>query len=305
MNVPSTADGAAKFPQCALTARLRAAILRPCMDLKLTRMSAAGNVFYVGLDLSLSRESAPRLARAVCAGWGANLPSDGLILAASSPPVQHMLNPDGSEGLCANGLRCLALLLADGGLLARPTEIATCAGPRRVGLSPDGPYVQLGEAADLPGRPGSVREAFSVRVLGERLTGFGVELGNPHFVVFCDDGLRSRIGEFGPALQEHGEFPGGINVEFATREGDSLRVRVWERGAGETLSCGTGAAAVASAGPEALRRGHSVRLLYPGGTLTVAAMEHGGLTLSGQVVNEGIALYPAAETDLEIARGAQ
>ncbi len=130
-------------------------------------------------------------------------------------------------------------------------------------------------------------------------------MGNPHFVVFGSEALLGRIGEFGPALQEHGEFPGGINVEFASRDRDSIRARVWERGAGETLSCGTGAAAVASAGPDALRPGERIEVQYPGGPLTVARSGEGGLILSGRVLNEGSSLYSAESTETESAWGAE
>jgi diaminopimelate epimerase len=257
------------------------------MGMELTRMSAAGNAFYLAIDPGLSPAMGRALARPICAGWEGNPPADGLIIAGSDPPGQIMYNPDGSEGMCANGLRCLARLLVDRGKLGRAGEIRTMDGPKGVGVTGGEVAVSLGPARDLPERPGSRESGFAVSVAGEDLKGFGVFVGNPHFVVFGDAVLQGRLPELGPLLESHDAFPDRVNVEFALREPGGIRVRVWERGAGETPSCGTGAAAVASAGPEGIRVGETRRLVYPGGVLTVSLDASGALSLAGPVVGEG------------------
>ncbi len=270
------------------------------MELSLKRMSSAGNAFYLALDAGVPEGAGPALARAICAGWGGNRAADGLILAESSPPLQRMFNPDGSEGMCANGLRCLARLMADAGKLGEAGEIETCDGPKRVLLSDTDVSAELGTARDLPNRPGSMKEAFDLQVGSEVFSGYGVYVGNPHFVLFGNDALLERVGELGPNLGSDAAFPDGANIEFANRGSVLTRVRVWERGVGETLSCGTGAVAVANAGPGAIGPGETQCLVYPGGELTVSCAPDGATTLGGSVVREGDALFTAEVESLII-----
>lgn len=258
-------------------------------------MSAAGNVFYLTLAGPEDAGARRALARRVCGGEardaaGGSLPAaDGLILGTAEPPAQTMLNPDGSEGMCGNGLRCLAALLAGAGRFRSGGAIATLDGPKRVWLEGDAVRAELGEARSLPDRPGSLAEAFTVAAAGERLTGYGAWLGNPHFVVFTDAAMQARVRELGPLLQSHPAFPAGVNLELAVADPatGALRVRVWERGAGETRSCGTGALAVAAAGPRPVPAGGRVVVAYPGGPLTVSRDAAGRLSLAGPVREEG------------------
>jgi diaminopimelate epimerase len=262
--------------------------------MELFRMSAAGNVFYLTLAEPPEEADRPALARQICAGLGVQgrpgspAPgADGLIFGRNAPPRQSMYNPDGSQGFCANGLRCLARLLADAGTLASGESILTSDGPKAVFFREGDVELAMGPPRDLPGRPGSMRESFAVSIAQGSFAGFGVYVGNPHFVLFTDRATQARAGELGPALERHTAFPEGVNVEFAVQEADEILVRVWERGAGETLSCGTGAAAVAAAGPNGLAHGQERRLRYPGGVLRVRRLEDGGLCLAGPVLHEG------------------
>lgn len=250
-------------------------------------MSAAGNRFFLGLDLELSRDEAASLAVKL-----ARL-SDGLILGRRYSPTMTMFNPDGSEALCGNGLRCLARLLADEDALRSGGMIDTRDGPRRVSFDGDAVEAEMGLAHDLPGEPGSLREGLSLDWQGGQLPAFGVSVGNPHLVLFGDAALLEKVGKWGPVLERHPRFPDRINVELATPESDGYRVRVWERGAGETLSCGTGALAVAGAGPEGIRPGRKRSLYYPGGVLEVRCGANGTLFLGGAIKREGIFLMNA------------
>ncbi len=270
----------------------------------LTRMSAAGNVFYLALGTMPPAPARAELARAICAGEGVRgvagdpgAPADGLIFGAWDPPSQRMHNPDGSEGLCANGLRCLARLLAERGLFSSGSRIATLDGPKRLsfteGSGEGSVEVGLGRARDLPEHPGSRREGLVLSLAGEELRGYGVWLGNPHFVLLGDAATQARLSELGPAIERHPAFPDRANVELAVAGAEPISVRAWERGAGETLSCGTGAAAVAVAGPDALRPCQSRRLRYPGGELRVRMDEGEELFLSGPVRELGSYRYVA------------
>ncbi|MBN2171988.1 MAG: diaminopimelate epimerase [Candidatus Krumholzibacteriota bacterium] len=258
-------------------------------------MSAAGNVFYLTLAGPTDEDERRALARHACGGRardasGGTLPAaDGLILGAADPPGQVMLNPDGTEGMCGNGLRCLAALLAGAGRFRTGGAIETSDGPKRVWLEGDEVRAELGEARSLPGRPGSLATPFAVDAAGTRLAGYGAWLGNPHFVVFTDAATQARVRELGPRLQGHPDFPDGVNLELAVADPASggWRVRVWERGVGETRSCGTGALAVAAAGPRPVAAGGRVVIAYPGGPLAVSRDAAGMLSLAGPVAEEG------------------
>lgn len=258
------------------------------------RMSAAGNVFHLALDLSPAGASyrARRLSRGLGlkAMGGAPAPAscDGLILCQfdATGPRQLMYNPDGSAGHCANGIRCLAALLAGRGLLPASGEIQSLDGPMR--LRVDGALVsaRLGRLRRLPGCP-PPDEAFELQVGELRLDAFAAFVGNPQLVFFTDAATQERVGELGPLLQKHPRFPDGVNAEFVVADPAGWRVRVWERGAGETLSCGTGALAVAGVGPDGIARGEERVLYYPGGPLCVGRDSEDRMHLSGPVRHEG------------------
>ncbi|MCP4548316.1 MAG: diaminopimelate epimerase [bacterium] len=260
--------------------------------MELIRMSAAGNAFYFHLA-EIMAENAPALAQAICAGWSDTdqraAASDGLIFALSDPPTQRMFNPDGSEGMCANGLRCLAHLLERRGHFASGDCIETSDGPKRLRVAADDVEVEMGEARPLPEMPDSLVEPLRIRIAGETLSGYGVFVGNPHYVIFADELLQARVAELGPLLAAHPLFPAGVNVEFAVKRADQIGVRVWERGVGETLSCGTGAVAVAAAA--GIAPGETRKLLYPGGELNVRMSNNGSLHLAGAIRCEGCFEY--------------
>lgn len=263
------------------------------------RLSAAGNAFY--LILGPEPPDAAALARHLGAGeWLAPLagsppprPSDGLIFGAALPgqtPRQLMFNPDGSSGHCANGLRCLAWLLAREGRLPAAGLIETVDGPVAISVAGDQVSAALGPLRPLPGFP-PPDAVCALEVEGEVLPGFAAFVGNPQFVLFGDAALQARVRELGPRLQRHPRFPDGVNVEFVRREptatGERWTVRVWERGVGETPACGTGALAVAGAGPTGLVRGEQRDLHYPGGVLSVRRDAADRLHLAGAVCYEG------------------
>ncbi|MGH7151811.1 MAG: diaminopimelate epimerase, partial [Planctomycetota bacterium] len=259
-----------------------------------TKMQGAGNDF-VCLDVGDTGSPADpsALARALCdrrTGIGA----DGLLLIGPSREADArmiLINADGSRAeMCGNGIRCVGKYLHDRGR-ARGGEvrIETDSGVKTLRLHVEAgravaATVDLGPPALLPDRlavpvapPGVPPRTFE----GDRLS-----MGNPHFVVFLEEDLAAfPVEAYGPAIERHALFPDRTNVEFVRLRGrGEIDQRTWERGAGETLACGTGACASAVA---AIRRGHAegeVRVRLRGGELRIEWDGRGPVYLTGPAV---------------------
>lgn len=207
----------------------------------------------------------------------------------------------GASEMCGNGIRCLAVLARRLGVIETGEHLVlTGAGTLTVRLRPDGLVtVDMGapglRCSEVPmaGEGSSLR--IGVEVLpGQMVEGTGVSMGNPHFVLFdADTGLGlgdDTVHVLGPHLETHAAFPERTNVEFvevlSPRE---LRMRVWERGVGETMACGTGACAVAVAAAALERAERSVTVRLPGGSLEVewAADDRVWMTGPAEEVFEG------------------
>jgi diaminopimelate epimerase len=187
--------------------------------------------------------------------------ADGLILVEPSRVADfrmRIFNSDGSEAeMCGNGVRLFARYVYEHGYTReRDMEIETLAGIIRPrlrlrGRKITGVRVDMGEpklrSSEIPmkgpDRERVVRER--IRAVGRRYEITAVSMGNPHCVIFVDNADTAKVEEVGPAIERHDLFPRRTNVEFAQIVGDGeIAMRVWERGAGETLACGTGASAV-------------------------------------------------------------
>lgn len=261
------------------------------MELAFHKLEGAGND-YVFVDAIAQRfpiERAAELARS----WSdrhRGIGADGLILllpgTGGCDVAMRMWNADGSEGaMCGNGLRCLAALAQRLGHARGPgaIRVATPAGERSVVLGPMGPGgIARSALADLG--VVTVGATRSLAVAGRTLDVVAVDAGNPHAVVFVAHDLDAHpVAELGAALQAHAAFPGGVNVEFVHATPQGLWCRVFERGSGETLACGTGAAAAALAARVTGRfAGHPVPVHMRGGTLLVHDEGH-RIVLEGPV----------------------
>lgn len=209
---------------------------------------------------------------------------DGLLIVGrptlpGSVATMRVLNADGSRPqMCGNGLRCVALWLAEGG--APGTFVVdTDAGPRRC-------TVTVGEAAEVDVDMGPAHHGPAVELAaadGRALA--QVSMGNPHAIAFVDGDPEALARRLGPGLERDAAFPEGTNVEFATIEAGAVTLWVWERGCGITAACGTGACATVAAavaqGRLAAERPTRVRL--PGGELwiTVPADPRQGVRMRG------------------------
>jgi diaminopimelate epimerase len=250
--------------------------------LRLTKHHGAGNDFLVVVDRDGTGALDPVLVAALCdrhRGVGA----DGVIrVAPSTGPdgadvTMELRNADGGPAeTSGNGLRCLAQAAVDAGLVDGPTfRVGTEAGIRRVDYQPGVPgtgtasaWVEMGVARLGPEQDlGSDAPTGSARVTVARRA----DVGNPHLVLIAGQWDEDVVDRLGPRLGSDGA---GRNVEFVTVEahgveGPGLRLRVWERGVGETLACGTGSVAAAAVARAAGLSGDEVVVRNPGGALQV------------------------------------
>ena len=251
----------------------------------LSKLHATGNDFLVRLALD-PRSDGELDARAVAAlcdrhrGVGA----DGLLTILpggdGADCTMRLVNADGGHAeMSGNGVRCLAWVAARAGL-ARGDElvVATDAGHRTVRLerlagAVVGADVDMGPVTFAPERiPVDAADPFdlSATVAAVTYRGDAAGIGNPHLVLFVDDPAAVPVAEHGAVLEHDARFPKRTNVEFvAVTAPDRIRMRVWERGAGETQSCGTGACASAAVAHRRALVGDRVFVDVDGGELTV------------------------------------
>lgn len=223
---------------------------------------------------------------------------DGLILVergTESPFRMRMFNPDGSESeMCGNGARCFAVLLRDHGHSSEhQIAVDTGAGRLALELLDNGRVrVDMGPARLERGAipmAGPAGETFIDQEI-DGYRGTAVSMGNPHLVIFVDDVAEVDLRAEGPKLEHHAAFPNRTNVHFVEVLGPGrLLQRTWERGAGATLACGTGACAVGVASFLTGRSGRDNEVSLPGGTLRIEYGEDGRVLMTGpaETVFEG------------------
>uniref|UniRef100_A0A8J7VTJ9 Diaminopimelate epimerase n=1 Tax=Coralloluteibacterium stylophorae TaxID=1776034 RepID=A0A8J7VTJ9_9GAMM len=246
-------------------------------------MHGAGNDFVI-LDRRAAGAPAPdaALVRAL-ADRHRGVGCDQLITiepprSAGSIAAYGIWNADGSRaGQCGNGARCVAAWLVRDGAATDPRfSVDGPAGPVAVERLDDGRYrlgmgVPVFDPAALPFLHVAQGVPYRLPVAGTELAFDVVSMGNPHAVVEVDAVDAAPVALLGPALQARAEFPDSVNVGFA--EGvaaDRLRLRVYERGAGETQACGSGACAAAAALMRPGRIGRRATVALPGGELEIA-----------------------------------
>jgi diaminopimelate epimerase len=223
---------------------------------------------------------------------------DGLILLEkgdSAPFRMRMFNPDGSESeMCGNGIRCFAKLLRDHKHTTQTeVPIDTGAGRLVVELLQDGRVrVDMSEARLLRGEIpmlGPSGEQFVEEPIGA-YRGTAVSMGNPHLVIFVDDVAAIDLRTEGARLEHHELFPNRVNVHFVqVLDSGVLLQRTWERGAGATLACGTGACATAVAAFLTGRASRRSEVRLPGGSLDIEYRDDERVLMTGpaETVFEG------------------
>jgi diaminopimelate epimerase len=252
------------------------------------KMQGLGNDFAVfdarSAPVLLTPERAQRLADR---HFGIGCDAVVLILpgSAKSDATLRFFNADGGEvDACGNATRCVARLLMDERGLARVrleskagSLLCSDAGTELVTADMGSPRLEWNE---IPLYEAKDTLQFQFALEGRMLTASAVSMGNPHCVLFVGDAEKAPVAQIGPLIETHPLFPERVNVEFAQiLDKDRIRMRVWERGVGVTLACGTGAAATAVA---AIRKGlanRKVELVLDGGSLTLEWREEDGHVL--------------------------
>ena len=276
--------------------------------MKFTKLQATGNDFILidsrNLELDWSK-----LAQDMCHRYF-GVGADGLILVTASDTASlrmRLFNQDGSEAeVSGNGLRCFAKYVIDRKITPGPSlTVETMAGIRTIqaSISQDKvshAKVNMGmprfRAKDIPvliDKPQKGRGEVDImsvidcplNVDGEKLTLSFASMGNPHAVSFLSQPVADfPLSEIGPQVENHPMFPQRVNFEIArVTSNNQLEARVWERGAGETLSCGSGACAIAAIARLKGYTGNEVDIKLPGGKLTLNWDGVGEIYLSGPV----------------------
>lgn len=238
----------------------------------------------------------PKLARKLChRQFGVG--GDGLIAVLPSDVADakmRIFNLDGSEPeMCGNGIRCFARYISDRGYINKnPLQVETLAGILTLHLILEGDKV-AGVCVDM-GEPILKSAMIPVLTQGEPVIGAKLEvegqefeftavsMGNPHCIIFVEDYEGLDFERLGPAIEKHPLFPRKTNVEFIRVDSrEELTMKVWERGAGPTLACGTGACASAVAGVLNGKIERKVKVHLPGGDLQIEWGEDNRVYMTG------------------------
>jgi len=268
--------------------------------MRFTKMQGAGNDYvYVDCFAEPVPNDPAALSRQI-SDRHFGIGSDGLILITPSSVADarmRMFNADGSESqMCGNGVRCVAKYLYDHGIARKRTlRIETGRGilsldveteddsVRRVRVDMGEPILEAARIpTTLPGHP-PINAVLKLDDQEIRVT--CVSMGNPHCVLYVEDVERAPVREMGPRIETHECFPERVNVEFVQLcSRGEVRMRVWERGSGETWACGTGACAVAVAGVLSGRTDHRLLAHLRGGDLRLDWGTDGHVYLTGPAV---------------------
>ena len=258
-----------------------------------TKMHGAGND-YIYVETSRFPIPDPAAAARAWSRPHTGVGSDGLVLIEPSPGPEadfgmRIFNADGSEGrMCGNACRCIGKYLYERGLTQKQRiRLATLSGVVELQLTLDPAGTVASVTVDMQ-QPAfsdpallAVPELTDAPLPGTAWRGTFVSMGNPHCVIFVDDAEAVNLAWEGASLENHALFPQRCNIEFAEVRPDGIRARVWERGSGRTLACGTGACAVAVAAARTNRASRRSRIRMDGGALEVEWAENGHVYLSG------------------------
>jgi len=275
------------------------------MELAFVKMHGLGNDFIVIEDLAEELELSAQAVEWFC-DRNFGIGADGLILVrpSTTPNTDFFMlyyNSDGSVAeMCGNGIRCFAKFAVDHGLIPADQDslaVDTLGGvkPIVIARGPDGRMqlatVDMGEPVLLPAniptgmRCGGNEDMVIACPLETALGTYDVtpvSMGNPHCVLWVDDVETAPVFELGSLIENHVMFPQKTNVEFAQMVGENvIRLRVWERGCGETLACGTGACAATVVASLTLRIGREAIVELPGGDLEVRWAENDHVLMTG------------------------
>jgi diaminopimelate epimerase len=267
------------------------------------KMHGLGNDYIVidSRDERINSKRAADLAKRLCERRF-SVGADGLLLVCNSKVAEvkmRIFNADGSEAeMCGNGIRCFAKYCYENGIvLKQEFTVETLSGLKHIWLTLKGKEVKavkvdMGapnwERSSLPmvGQGTCINEDLSVD--GETFKVTCLSMGNPHCVIFVDNLDNFPVDQIGPKIENHKVFPKRTNVGFVqVLKQNELKVRVWERGCGETLACGTGTCAAVGAANKLGKTGNKVTVHVLGGDLQVEVTETLFLSGAAEKVFEG------------------
>lgn len=241
--------------------------------MKFTKMHGLGND-YVYVNGFEERLEHPELVAKAVSDRHFGIGSDGLILIKPSEIADcqmDMYNLDGSRGaMCGNGIRCVGKYVYDHGIVDKTSiSVETPSGIKYLELKTENGKVtavtvDMGEPVQTSALPETILAA------GKEYEFIGISMGNPHAVLFMDDIEHLDLEKLGPEFETHERFPDRTNTEFVkVMDRAHIKMRVWERGSGETMACGTGACAAAVASVLAGYAENSVEVELLGGALQI------------------------------------
>ncbi len=251
------------------------------MLINFTKMHGLGNDFVVIDATSQPIALTPAQIRQIAdRHFGVGCDQVLLVEAACDPSVDfryRIYNADGGEvEQCGNGARCFARFVLDHHLTSkREIAVETASGIIHPRIEPDGQVtVNMGvprfTPADIPFVADLPSGTYTLEVAGQRLTIGAVSMGNPHAVLLVDNVDTAPVAELGPLIEKDERFPNRVNAGFMQIiSRNHIRLRVYERGAGETLACGTGACAAVAVGRQRGILDQEVKVDLPGGTLLI------------------------------------
>jgi diaminopimelate epimerase len=278
------------------------------MKIEFVKMHGAGND-YIYVDCFKQTIADPSEVAILMSPRHFSVGSDGLILVMPSEVADgrmRIFNADGSEGkMCGNGIRCVAKFLYDEGYAKKEVlKIETASGIKTLKLQVQN-GVCVGAAVDMGGAsftPERIPVVSDEPVIEREISGRSytcVSMGNPHAVTFTTGIDNLDIETPGSELQNSPLFPQSVNVEFCEVTGDGLKMRVWERGSGETMACGTGACASVAAAVKTGRipAGKEIKVTLRGGVLYIKCGEDYSMTMTGEAKKVYTGIYELKDKD--------
>ncbi len=269
-------------------------------EISFSKLNGQGNDFILIDDIQ-GRLSLDRERIALMCDRHLGIGGDGLIMVHKSEKADYKMsyyNADGSVAeMCGNGIRCMARFLYEKGICSRKQiDVETLAGIKRIVMETEAGKVEnimvnMGKPefnpSLIPAKINGKDEVFDYKLQleGEDFYINLVSMGNPHCIILTEKLDQTDLKRWGPLLENHPLFPQKTNVEFISIHADDMiLMRVWERGVGETLACGTGACASAVA---AIKLGkikrNKVKVKVPGGTVDILWDDGGWVHLEGKV----------------------
>ncbi|MDR2384391.1 MAG: diaminopimelate epimerase [Tannerella sp.] len=251
------------------------------------KMQGAGND-YIYVNAINNPLSSPREKAIEWSKYHFGIGSDGLVLIDKSDKADfrmRIFNADGSEAaMCGNATRCIGKYVYEQGLTDNTTiTLDTLSGIKIIKLHIDNNIVK--EVTVDMGIPEVENKDIEVIVNGKNFIGTKTSIGNPHFVIFVDDINMIDLQEVGPVIENNPEFPDRTNVEFVEiKNKNNVRMRVWERGSGITMACGTGACATLAVCVVKRKTGKMAVVEMDGGNLTIEWDGNNHIQMTGEAV---------------------